>query len=40
MPVWGKLKLPVLPALVLILMFLNALVPLFKTPMRLARPRS
>jgi hypothetical protein len=40
MPVWGKVKLPVNPWLALAPMFLNALVPLFKTAMRVARPRS
>lgn len=40
MPVWAKLKLPVIPSPVLIPKFLNAFVPLFKTAMRLARPRT
>ena len=40
LPVWGKVKLPVNPILALAPMFLNAIVPLVKTALRLARPRS
>ncbi len=39
MPVWAKLKLPVIAPLIVIPMFLNALVPLFKSALRLMRPR-
>jgi hypothetical protein len=40
LPVWGKVKLPVIPFLVVAPMFLNAIVPLVRTALRLTRSRS
>jgi len=40
MPVWGKVKLPIIPWLVAIPVFLNAIPQLIKAGLRIARPRS
>ena len=39
-PVWGKLKLPIIPLLVAAPILLNAIVPMIKVALRLTRQRS
>ena len=39
-PVWGRLKLPIIPALVAPPVVLNGIVPLFKAALRLVRPHA
>jgi hypothetical protein len=39
-PVWGRFKLPIIPALIAPAVLLNGLVPLIKAALRIARPRA